>query len=186
MMRPRPLVLLFALVARAVAQEAPNKIYQTNQFNTSQEFRQDFCERYRSVADGELELSSALKGVAIRSVLVLSEFNNIVDGKIDEDYPGLECVLLDELCKRAGCTWRDTYAITGPDPIEGKTWTEVLTWTVRRNSFDGCVVDSLLFRLVVAHCSPMFTSRHTDRYLRCFNRLVGQEYRSLTRRNCFP
>jgi hypothetical protein len=37
-------------------------------------------------------------------------------------------VLMDELRARAGCTWRDSFAVSGSPP-EDETWTDLLEWT---------------------------------------------------------
>jgi hypothetical protein len=49
-------------------------------------------------------------------------------GAINKVYPGIMPVLRDELCARAGCTWRDSFAVSGSPP-EGKTWTDLQEWT---------------------------------------------------------
>ena len=50
---------------------------------------------------------------------------------IAEQNPGLFAVILDEVAKRAGFSWRDSYAAFEPiDAVldEGKTWTDLLQW----------------------------------------------------------
>jgi hypothetical protein len=128
-------MLLFAVnIAGTRGQESPNELYQTDMFNTSQIFRQDFCAVHGKVDRDELPINAALEGVAIRAVVQEGSFFNMKDGKIDEDYPGLVAVLLDEICRRAGCTWRDTYATHGR-PAEGISFTDLLVWGT--DTYDG-------------------------------------------------
>jgi hypothetical protein len=93
-------------------QEAPNPALQTEQFNTFQIFRQNFCSLWTGVENGTVPLSDALNGAEIRPLFRPSDeyFRLTDDGTIDEIYPGLVPVLLDEFCRRAGCTWRDSFA----------------------------------------------------------------------------
>eukprot|EP00588_Corethron_pennatum_P029704 CAMPEP_0194313844 /NCGR_PEP_ID=MMETSP0171-20130528/10691_1 /TAXON_ID=218684 /ORGANISM="Corethron pennatum, Strain L29A3" /LENGTH=567 /DNA_ID=CAMNT_0039068977 /DNA_START=114 /DNA_END=1817 /DNA_ORIENTATION=- len=124
------LVLLLSLPFNYDAQELPNKTYQTNQFNTTVTFRQNVCgiqERYNR---GEItNLENALKGTELRTVNAISQYFRLDEtGALDEEYPGLTAVLLDELARLGEFAWRDTYAVT-PAPIKGKTWTHLLQWT---------------------------------------------------------
>ena len=41
--------------------------------------------------------------------------------------PGIQAVLMDELARRAGFTWRDSFGVY-VDPINNETWTELLDW----------------------------------------------------------
>jgi hypothetical protein len=128
-------MLLFAVnIAGTRGQESPNELYQMDMFNTSQIFRQDFCSIHGKVDRGELLMQEGLRGVAIRPMIRINQYFNFIDGKIDEDYPGIIAVLLDEICRRAGCTWRDTYATHGR-PAEGISFTELLLWTT--DTYDG-------------------------------------------------
>jgi hypothetical protein len=146
--RPLILPIAFSILVAAVVcvrgQEAPNELFVTNMFNTSQTFRQDYCKIHKRVDRNELAVNQSLQGVAIRSAISISDFFTLKDGKLDEDYPGLVAVLLDELCRRAGCTWRDSFASVGPDEakgetwddmMEGYTWTDLLLWTIE--TYDG-------------------------------------------------
>jgi len=114
------------------AQERPNAAYQTNQFNTSAIFRQDVCERQRQYDSGEItHLEEALKGLELRTVSIISPYFKLNNetGALDEEYPRLTAVLLDELARLGQFTWRNTYAVTTP-PIADKSWTELLKWSV--------------------------------------------------------
>ena len=53
------------------------------------------------------------------------------DGKIKEKDPGLFVVILDELARRAGFQWRNSFVAIPPldSSIDGnKTWTDLLLW----------------------------------------------------------
>jgi len=123
-------VLLLSLPIINDAQEQPNKMYQTNQFNTTVSFRQNICGIQERYDTGEIpNLENALKGTELRTVNVISQYFRLGEtGALDEEYPGLVAVLLDELARLGEFTWRNTYAVT-PAPINGKTWTNLLQWT---------------------------------------------------------
>ena len=73
-----------------------------------------------------LELSVAITNYG-NSLFALNE-----DGEINEEDPGLFVVILDEVARRAGFTWRNRYAAV--DPIrkgENRTWNELLEWEVK-------------------------------------------------------
>jgi hypothetical protein len=125
------LVRVLQLVARVTpvgAQERPSARYQTDQFNESVSFRQNVCDLQDKYDRRETTLETALEGLELHTVHAISQYFQLKDGAIDEEYPGLTAVILDELASRAKFTWRNSYATTGP-PVAGKTWTELLQWT---------------------------------------------------------
>lgn len=103
------------------------------------------CERQRMVYNDEIDIDQALAGlnltVAITQYTKPFEdkfFNLDENGAIPEQNPGLFVILMDELAKRAGFSWRDSFvAIEAIDLTADKvnrTWTDLLEWQV--NTFD--------------------------------------------------
>jgi Ligand-gated ion channel len=106
-------------------------------------FRTNVCERQRLLYEEELLLQDALRGldltVAITNYQIPNEnaFFTLVNGKIREEDPGLFAVMLDELARRAGFEWRNSFAAIDPlDPVRfsNSTWSDMLEWEV--NNFD--------------------------------------------------
>ena len=119
------------------AQQAPNASLQLELFarppSPLTTFRHDFCYLSDAIRQGNLTLEKALDGVAIHPALHLGEFVKL-DGTdpntltLNADYPGLTVQLLDEICLRAGCTWRNTFAALGS--LQGnQTFFDLLLWT---------------------------------------------------------
>ena len=129
------IVTILIRIPVTAAQEYPNPLFETNQFNTTAKFRQNVCERQRLYDSGEIKsLDLALEGLEIRVNMRLNAYFELdEEGKINEDYPGLTAVLLDEVAKRGKFTWRDSYSILGR-PIGGKSWTDMLVWSA--NTYD--------------------------------------------------
>jgi hypothetical protein len=134
-----------------MAQEAPNPRLSVEPLAAVTSFRQDFCTRISVNDDAsmmmmndDIDIGGLLKGVALHAAIGLGEFikfddvheqppgetNNAGVSRtvLNADYPGLVARLLDELCRRAGCTWRNSYTILGPLPPNA-TWSELLIWS---------------------------------------------------------
>ena len=106
-------------------------------------YRTSVCDRQRDLYEGKTQLQDALEGlnisVAITNYKIPNEdaFFTLVDGKIKEENPGLFVVILDEIARRGGFSWRNSFAAI--DPLDstiqvGKSWTDLLEWEV--DSFD--------------------------------------------------
>jgi hypothetical protein len=148
-------VVLFLGVA--MAQEAPNPRLQqlppfTTSATTTTSFRQDFCNltahnNSSNMSSSINNIGSILQGVALNSNILLGEFiqfdfhgggndqnnnnNNIIlnnNMTLNADYPGLMARLMDEICVRAGCTWRNTYSITSAALPPNRTYSDLLVW----------------------------------------------------------
>ena len=138
------LLYIFLLCCRPVvhntvsAQEAP--FLQIEKFNTdSDNYRTDVCDRQRQLYDGEVQLRDALIGLEL--TVAMTNYKGVPnekyffelgdDGKIKEKDPGLFVVILDELARRAGFQWRNSFVAIPPldSSIDGnKTWTDLLLW----------------------------------------------------------
>lgn len=150
-----------AVLVLANAQEAPNADLSTPIFNTTQVFRQDLCERYLQVESGEIDLADALSGLPISTIFESTDDNFVMtDGVIDETYPGLVSRLLDDICKRAGCTWRDSYTLLDGALEEGRSFTELLDWMTSTYDLAADTYSSRTerMRLGIAFPEPWFDS----------------------------
>mmetsp|Transcript_18546 Transcript_18546/g.27819 ORF Transcript_18546/g.27819 Transcript_18546/m.27819 type:complete len:572 (-) Transcript_18546:378-2093(-) len=108
----------------------PDPRITTNQFNRTASFRQNFCDLQQLISRGDLELKHALRYRSIRPIFLntTEEFMNFrPDGSVDESNPGLYFVLMDELARRGGFTWKESFALDGR-VIEGKSYTDLLVW----------------------------------------------------------
>lgn len=149
MFRQRMLVTLFSLFAilvghshRTDAQEIPMLVidgqnYETVTAQVTTPLRQDLCDRYRQVHNGTLELKNAIRDLPIVPIInagVDQFFRlNAGTGAIDADFPGVLGLLADEFCRRAGCTWRNSFVVTtniGAD----FDWDQHLFWSI--DNFD--------------------------------------------------
>lgn len=104
-------------------------------------YRTRVCDRQRLLFEDKIELRDALRGlnlsVAMTNYKVPNEdafFTLSPQGTIKEQDPGLFVVIMDEIARRAGFEWRNSFAaidpvsakVDGPD----KTWSDLLEWEV--------------------------------------------------------
>mmetsp|Transcript_38959 Transcript_38959/g.54863 ORF Transcript_38959/g.54863 Transcript_38959/m.54863 type:complete len:604 (+) Transcript_38959:240-2051(+) len=124
-----------------LAQESPFK--NIAKFDENVDFRTNVCLQQQLLFSDELLLPQALDGLNISVVTTNYQtpnenaFFTLVDNKIKEEDPGLFVVILDELARRAGFSWRNSFVAVDPlDPRVdvGKTWGDLLEWEV--NTFD--------------------------------------------------
>ena len=103
-------------------------------------FRHDFCALNDAVqVYKNLTLADALQGIDLHVVLMQGDFVrflverdndcNVVRRWLDPDFPGLVPRLLDNLCARAGCEWRNTYAAPSYSQLGNATFLELLLWS---------------------------------------------------------
>ena len=142
----RLLVVGFVVLAVTIvsAQESPNPDLTIPLFTypstATRTFRQDFCARSNQVQVlGNLTLGDAVRGLDIHVALMQGDFVKFDESnddsttlRLDATFPGLVPRLLDELCTRAGCTWRNTY--TAPSyadaSLTNRTFLELLSWSI--------------------------------------------------------
>jgi Ligand-gated ion channel len=139
-------VILLLLSSDAVpvqAQQSPSLF--VTKFDNSASYRTNVCDRQRMVWDGRMDLPHALRGLNITTIITnyhspgeenyFTLVNDPVTGNeiIDPMNPGLYAVILDEVAKRAGFQWRNSFAVASPLTSEedvGKSWTDILLWGV--------------------------------------------------------
>lgn len=130
------LLLLLALVAQG--QEAPmlNALPRFVHLDNIT-YRTNVCDRQELLLNSDLELRDALQGlnlsVAITNYKVPNEdkfFTLSKQNTIKTEDPGLFVVILDELARRAGFEWRNSFAAIDPVSTKdgNKTWTDLLVW----------------------------------------------------------
>jgi len=109
----------------------PNPELMVEQFSTSVNHRQSFCEEQTKFNDNGVDLRHALKGKNVNTAVGLdTSFVNLdSDGSINPEDPGLLIVLLDEVARRGEFSWRETFVIEYP-PIDGESWLDLLLWSV--------------------------------------------------------
>ena len=75
-------------------------------------YRQNVCDRYHSVRVGNITLRDALQGMELRPLMrVGSFFHYTRERGIDPNDPGLLAIMMDELGRRAGFTWRNSFGV---------------------------------------------------------------------------
>jgi hypothetical protein len=138
----RMVLSLFA-ASLAAAQQSPSIFVE--KFNTAKSYRTDVCDRQRLLWNNSIQLPDALRGLDLTVVITNyqngnseDEFFSLKDGKIKETDPGLFAVIIDEVARRAGFRWRNSFGVASrlnPE-VDGadKSWTDILEWGV--DTFD--------------------------------------------------
>ena len=102
-------------------------------FNYSRSLRQSVCERQAQIDNSTLQHRNALSGLNLSTCLYMDNryFRFDEDGAIDAEYPGLIGVLMDELAKRGGFAWRNSFGIFNNSNLpEDRDFSDLLGWTV--------------------------------------------------------
>jgi Ligand-gated ion channel len=109
-------------------------------FDSSKTYRTNVCERQRRIWNGSLQLPDALRGLNLTVAFSNFEFDTSTDalsrlsnGRINENNPGIMVEIMDEVAKRAGFNWRNSFgAFTPINSSEdgNKTWSDLLYWSV--------------------------------------------------------
>jgi hypothetical protein len=119
------------------SQEAP--MTGATKFDNSTSYRTNVCNRQRSMLGQSIELRDALKGFNLSVYLTdhrgrpdwyHSELT--LDEKLPERNPGVAVLMLDEIARRAGFSWRNSYGAGKALNVNdgNKTWTDLLKWSV--------------------------------------------------------
>jgi hypothetical protein len=104
------------------AQQAP--FFATKKFDTSASHLTDFCERHREIFSDDIKLQDSLRGLNLSVVFALGvtpidklSFSLNEKGVIDPTDAPLHAKILDELGRRAGFSWRNSFGVI--PPIDG-------------------------------------------------------------------
>jgi len=129
------LFLLLLRCSTTQAQEAPFAVVE--KFDTSVSYRTDLCDRQRLLWNNSIALPDALRGLNLTVSLTNYQtgkekfFFTLKDGKIPEEDTALFTLILDEVSRRAGFSWRNSFIVYEPrnSTTDGdKTWTDILLW----------------------------------------------------------
>lgn len=131
-------ILHLLAVSRTLSQETliPNSSLLVEEYNSDVSNRQNFCQENSDVQSDTIELRDALVGRTLNVGIVLENpFVNYVNGTegITLETPGVMIEIWDELAKRAGFSWRDSFAFYNT-PSGDKDWTDLLLWSI--DAFD--------------------------------------------------
>ena len=108
-------------------------------FDSSISYRTDLCPRQIQIWDGTLEFADGLRGLNLTVAVTNHQAGkekflfSLKDGRIPVDDPGYFAIILDEVARRAGFSWRDSFATYEPRNIAtdgNKTWTDILLWSI--------------------------------------------------------
>ena len=133
----------FVAVAAAAARDKP--FMEVRRFDANVSQRTNVCGRQKLLYQDNITIARALDGlnltVAITKYTEPYEdafFNLDEDGYIPEENPGLFVIVLDELARRAGFHWRDSFvaidAVDMSNENRNRSQSELLEWQV--NNFD--------------------------------------------------
>ncbi|GFH57881.1 hypothetical protein CTEN210_14357 [Chaetoceros tenuissimus] len=111
----------------------PNPDLYVPQFNYTVSMRQNFCELQTKFHAGEIELLTAFEGqqlnVAIGEDPLHINYGDEIRSSINTENPGIVIKIFDEIAKRGKFTWKESFVFE-KSPPSGKTWTELLDWSV--------------------------------------------------------
>jgi len=133
-------IVRFLLLAATVAnvttalggERAFHDIYQMDPVAPADRPRLNVCDRYEAFDNGTLALEDGLNGLQLSLAMAAYKgayFNYDEETGIDKEYPGMQAVVLDELARRGGWTWRQSFGIT-TSPPGNHTWVELLKWSI--------------------------------------------------------
>ncbi|CAB9531626.1 expressed unknown protein [Seminavis robusta] len=139
------LYTLVLLVLRSTAAFGGEKAFFTTELGTPNvTHRQYVCDRFEDFYFKRVQLRHALEGLQLHVGIgdyPGAYFNYDPEKGIDETEPGLFSEILDEMAKRGGFTWRNSFGIY-KDPAEhNMNWNQTLYWTI--NVYD--VVAGVVF-----------------------------------------
>ena len=116
----------------------PNENLTVTLFDENVNHRTNMCEYQELYNNGTVALGDALRGAAI--TVALSNDIDFVNydnntNQLNSSDPGLMVELLDEIARRGGFTWRDTFTMERRITVkDDETWTDLLLWSI--DTFD--------------------------------------------------
>lgn len=114
---------------------SPNPSLAAEKFDYSTTFRQNVCSLQTAIDNNTVELQYSLRGMDLNAVALESEYflYDNATGTLNEMYGGIIVEIMDELARRAGFRWRDSFTVIDDD-IGNLTFTDLLEWTT--NTYD--------------------------------------------------
>lgn len=148
--------VIITATSLAFGQEGPNPLYDIPIYDTSQVFRQNICYRERMVQNGTIAFENALQGIDLRVFLLNDNTYMMLDeqNNINEAYPGIAIEIMDEVCRLAGCSWRNNFTTQNLETIPSDVdFTELFNWTTKTYDITGTVAGTIniMKRKFVAH-----------------------------------
>jgi hypothetical protein len=122
-----------ALFSLAQSSESPSLF--ADKFDYSKSFRTNVCQQQEMLFNGTVALPDALRGLNLTV-----SFTNYQAGKEVDFFTlvnntvqsGYYTVIMDEVARRAGFSWRNSFGVYTPrDQLDGnKTWMDILLWAI--------------------------------------------------------
>jgi hypothetical protein len=122
----------------ARAQESPTLF--VTKFNTSTSYRTNVCEQQQMLWNKTIDLPNALRGLNLTVGITnysggkeANFFSLDAAGAIRITSPGYFAVILDEVARRSGFNWRNSFGVYPPrdNTTDGnQTWTDILLWSI--------------------------------------------------------
>ncbi|CAB9525230.1 Glutamate-gated receptor that probably acts as non- selective cation channel (By similarity) [Seminavis robusta] len=126
-------LLLLSILHSAAAIGGEKAFFSTELGTPNVTHRQSVCDRFEDFYFNRVDLRNALEGLQLHVVVGNypgAYFNYDPEKGIDETEPGVIPVILDELGRRGGFTWRDSFGIYTDPGQHNMTWNETLHWTM--------------------------------------------------------
>jgi len=107
--------------------------------------RGDWCPQMIAVNNGTMNLRDVMRGIKL-SISIPDPIGYTPVGFVNVDADGAIMIekeggfmieVLDELARRAGFTWRDSFAFFSTPESFGKTWTELVQWQIQAYDMSG-------------------------------------------------
>jgi hypothetical protein len=136
-------VLSVLLLHRHTCSSQETPMVGTTKFDNNASYRTNVCGIHQQLIGDQIELRDALRGLNMSVYMTTYRtagsilFKLTQEGNIPEKDPGIMPVLLDELGRRAGFKWRNSFATgNGISKAEdgNKTYTDLLIWST--DSYD--------------------------------------------------
>lgn len=101
-------------------------------------YLQNLCDRQQQFFQKEFDLRDALRGLTLHPVLSYATPEFFVPDRntfgINQTYPEILVFLLDEVARRAGFEWRETFGLVG-FPAKGTSFDDQLLWSTDAYDF---------------------------------------------------
>ena len=130
----------FISIYTCIAKDAPT-LPLPNFNETKAIHRGNLCDRQRKLQKNKINISDALRGLNISVYMGDSGgssddylFQLSPNGTMPENNPGIMPLLLDEVAKRAGFEWRNTFSSAKFSSTGFETHTQLLVWST--NNYD--------------------------------------------------
>ncbi|CAB9525231.1 expressed unknown protein [Seminavis robusta] len=132
------LIEFLSVFRTATAFGGEKAFFTTTQGTPNVTHRQSVCDRFEDFYYKRVELRHALEGLQVNIGLGYypeGYFNYDPEKGIDRNEPGLVTVLLDELGRRGGFTWRNSFGVYYDPKDYDMDWNQTLHWSIKTYDF---------------------------------------------------